>query len=99
MDPLISRVGLLCLMAEVSNTAANFSPNLESKRSKILRACKSFDNLTELRICSIAVEKQPVDGSWRELPPHKDESQVDLDVNRAFVYYPQSRPEATTDYS
>lgn len=26
--------------------------------------------------------------SWKELPPHKDEHQVGLDVNRAFVYYP-----------
>ena len=25
---------------------------------------------------------------WEELPPHRDEDQVQLDVNRAFVYYP-----------
>jgi TBC1 domain family member 20 len=25
---------------------------------------------------------------WKELPPHRDEEQVQLDVNRAFVYYP-----------
>lgn len=28
---------------------------------------------------------------WRKLPVHKDESQVHLDVNRAFVYYPRSK--------
>lgn len=31
------------------------------------------------------------DGSlppWQKLPPHKDESQVQLDVDRSFVYYP-----------
>jgi hypothetical protein len=26
--------------------------------------------------------------SWKDLPPHPDEGQVQLDVNRAFVYYP-----------
>ncbi|KAF2732722.1 hypothetical protein EJ04DRAFT_469619 [Polyplosphaeria fusca] len=26
--------------------------------------------------------------SWKELPAHRDEGQVALDVNRAFVYYP-----------
>lgn len=29
--------------------------------------------------------------SWEELPRHKDEDQVQLDVNRAFIYYPQSK--------
>lgn len=29
--------------------------------------------------------------SWRDLPRHKDEDQVRLDVNRSFIYYPQSR--------
>lgn len=28
------------------------------------------------------------DSSWRALPRHRDEDQVRLDVNRAFVYYP-----------
>lgn len=28
--------------------------------------------------------------SWRDLPRHKDEHQVELDVNRSFIYYPQS---------
>lgn len=27
---------------------------------------------------------------WRELPRHKDEDQVALDVNRAFIYYPSN---------
>jgi len=34
---------------------------------------------------SASSEKQ---ASWRALPPHKDEEQVKLDVNRSFVYYP-----------
>lgn len=29
--------------------------------------------------------------AWRSLPPHKDEDQVRLDVDRSFVYYPKSR--------
>ncbi|KAK1992504.1 GTPase-activating protein gyp10 [Colletotrichum falcatum] len=27
-------------------------------------------------------------GSWKHLPRHRDEEQVALDVNRAFIYYP-----------
>lgn len=27
---------------------------------------------------------------WENLPPHKDEDQVRLDVDRSFVYYPKS---------
>ncbi|KAJ3476905.1 hypothetical protein NLG97_g8986 [Lecanicillium saksenae] len=27
-------------------------------------------------------------GGWKELPRHRDEDQVQLDVNRSFVYYP-----------
>lgn len=26
---------------------------------------------------------------WRDLPPHRDEGQVQLDVNRSFIYYPK----------
>lgn len=29
------------------------------------------------------------DGSWKALPPHAEEGQVELDVARAFVYYPE----------
>ncbi len=29
--------------------------------------------------------------SWKGLPNHKDEDQVELDVNRSFIYYPLSR--------
>lgn len=29
---------------------------------------------------------------YTELPPHRDEDQVQLDVNRSFVYYPSGRP-------
>jgi hypothetical protein len=28
--------------------------------------------------------------AWKELPRHRDEDQVQLDVNRSFVYYPSS---------
>ena len=26
--------------------------------------------------------------NWKELPEHREEGQVELDVNRSFVYYP-----------
>lgn len=30
--------------------------------------------------------------TWKELPRHRDEDQVQLDVNRSFVYYPNGKP-------
>lgn len=35
-------------------------------------------------------EDSDIPRSWRSLPRHKDEDQVQLDVNRSFIYYPQS---------
>ncbi|KAG6096375.1 hypothetical protein E4U31_005469 [Claviceps sp. LM219 group G6] len=35
-----------------------------------------------------------IDRSWERLPRHRDEEQVQLDVDRAFVYYPTDRSEA-----
>ncbi|KAI0198949.1 rab-GTPase-TBC domain-containing protein [Astrocystis sublimbata] len=32
--------------------------------------------------------------SWRDLPKHRDEEQVQLDVNRSFVYYPNDNTQA-----
>jgi hypothetical protein len=29
--------------------------------------------------------------NWRELPKHREEGQVELDVNRSFVYYPTGK--------
>ncbi|KAH7133484.1 rab-GTPase-TBC domain-containing protein [Dactylonectria macrodidyma] len=34
----------------------------------------------------------PVD--WKDLPRHKDEDQVQLDVNRSFIYYPSNLSES-----
>lgn len=34
------------------------------------------------------------DSSWESLPPHKDEDQVQLDVDRAFAYYPSHPSES-----
>ncbi|KAJ9131154.1 Rab-GTPase-TBC domain-containing protein [Pleurostoma richardsiae] len=34
---------------------------------------------------------------WRDLAPHRDEDQVQLDVNRAFVYYPNHTSPAELD--
>lgn len=36
-------------------------------------------------------ENHELGEAWKELPRHRDEDQVRLDVNRAFVYYPTSR--------
>ncbi|KAJ4289191.1 GTPase-activating protein gyp8 [Kalmusia sp. IMI 367209] len=40
-------------------------------------------------------EKEQV--SWTDLPAHRDEGQVALDVNRAFVYYPRNESEKQLD--
>ncbi|KAL2754576.1 hypothetical protein ACRALDRAFT_2108678 [Sodiomyces alcalophilus JCM 7366] len=37
------------------------------------------------------------DASWKELPRHRDEEQVQLDVNRAFIYYPVNQTDAQLD--
>ncbi|KAK0735888.1 rab-GTPase-TBC domain-containing protein [Apiosordaria backusii] len=39
------------------------------------------------------------DDSWGSLPPHKDEDQVQLDVNRAFVYYPNDQNDNQLSHS
>ncbi|KAM0557954.1 hypothetical protein ACHAPJ_005118 [Fusarium lateritium] len=33
-------------------------------------------------------------GDWKELPRHRDEDQVQLDVNRSFIYYPNNQSDA-----
>ena len=38
---------------------------------------------------AIPVKEQSNEDSWRTLPRHPDEDQVQLDVDRAFVYYPK----------
>lgn len=42
-------------------------------------------------------EEDPGTTPWEKLPPHKDEHQVGLDVNRAFVYYPKNESDKQLD--
>ncbi|KAK1779118.1 rab-GTPase-TBC domain-containing protein [Copromyces sp. CBS 386.78] len=37
------------------------------------------------------------DDSWKDLPRHRDEDQVQLDVDRAFCYYPEHESETERD--
>ncbi|KAI9167241.1 TBC1 domain family member 20 [Paramyrothecium foliicola] len=37
------------------------------------------------------------EGEWKQLPRHKDEDQVQLDVNRAFIYYPTKLDERKSE--
>lgn len=39
---------------------------------------------------SVPLDQATEAGSWEKLPRHRDEDQVQLDVNRAFIYYPKS---------
>lgn len=41
-----------------------------------------------------AVDKETEQALWKELPIHRDEDQVQLDVDRAFVYYPSHLTDA-----
>ncbi|KAM0354075.1 hypothetical protein ACHAPU_001110 [Fusarium lateritium] len=34
---------------------------------------------------------QDASGEWKHLPRHRDEDQVQLDVNRSFIYYPSNQ--------
>ncbi|KAI7711476.1 hypothetical protein KC353_g8964, partial [Hortaea werneckii] len=40
--------------------------------------------------CDHAQQQAPDAKEWTSLPQHRDEDQVQLDVNRSFVYYPKS---------
>ncbi|KAG7102824.1 GTPase-activating protein gyp10 like [Verticillium longisporum] len=42
--------------------------------------------------------KPQTGGDWKELPRHRDEDQVQLDVNRSFIYYPNNQTEAELDH-
>lgn len=67
-------------------------------------ACKSLAKLKHLYVPRLTATKGPIllgyrseesepigsARSWRDLPSHKDEDQVELDVNRSFIYYPKS---------
>ena len=51
--------------------------------------CKAWPILLGSNIeCEEADGTEDQPGRWKELPCHRDEDQVHLDVNRAFVYYP-----------
>ncbi|KAI5815856.1 rab-GTPase-TBC domain-containing protein, partial [Pyronema omphalodes] len=69
-------------------------------REKVVEAAITKDGLICDRVRRIAWpfllgSRTSSDGSsfekrrdWRDLPPHVDEDQVKLDVNRSFIYYP-----------
>ncbi|KAI7670011.1 hypothetical protein KC318_g4287 [Hortaea werneckii] len=40
--------------------------------------------------CDHDQQQAPYAKEWTSLPQHRDEDQVQLDVNRSFVYYPKS---------
>ncbi|KAF5656431.1 GTPase-activating gyp10 [Fusarium heterosporum] len=37
------------------------------------------------------ISAQDASGEWKHLPRHRDEDQVQLDVNRSFIYYPSNQ--------
>ncbi|KAJ9607328.1 GTPase-activating protein gyp8 [Cladophialophora chaetospira] len=44
-----------------------------------------------------ADQKQTIRADWRTLSQHRDENQVQLDVDRAFVYYPKDQSEQSLE--
>jgi hypothetical protein len=65
---------LATLVQLATSTYGLVNDSLRRTAWPILLACKAAD-----------VKKTP----WQDLPAHREEGQVGLDVNRAFVYYPQ----------
>ncbi|CCU76942.1 unnamed protein product [Blumeria hordei] len=50
---------------------------------------KAWPLLLGLKTDGNEVQKEDLNNiSWKDLPPHPDEDQVKLDVNRSFIYYP-----------
>jgi len=68
---------LAALVDLATSTHGLVSDSLRRTAWPLLLGCARTDT-------DAAGEKMP----WTELPPHRDEAQVALDVNRAFVYYP-----------
>lgn len=44
-----------------------------------------------------SIEAAAGDRSWKELPAHRDEHQIQLDVERSFIYYPNHQSQAELD--
>ncbi|KAF5025462.1 hypothetical protein F66182_2438 [Fusarium sp. NRRL 66182] len=45
-----------------------------------------------------AASNQDIPIDWKELPRHRDEDQVQLDVNRSFIYYPNNLSDAELNH-
>ncbi|KAL6719849.1 GTPase-activating protein gyp8 [Lecanora helva] len=56
--------------------------------------CNAWPHLLGYDRRTVFAKSQP---SWQDLPVHKDESQVELDVNRSFIYYPKNESERQLD--
>ncbi|KAH7383735.1 rab-GTPase-TBC domain-containing protein [Cadophora sp. MPI-SDFR-AT-0126] len=48
----------------------------------LLLGCNDHDN---------AITQETGSGDWKSLPKHRDEDQVQLDVDRSFIYYPTNQ--------
>ncbi|KAI9816207.1 MAG: hypothetical protein M1827_001808 [Pycnora praestabilis] len=47
--------------------------------------------------CLLDSENDKHTDAWRNLPKHRDEEQVKLDVNRSFIYYPENQSDEQLD--
>lgn len=56
---------------------------------RYITACKVIDCVTGPILLGCDVANDLNSTPWQDLQPHKDEHQVSLDVDRAFVYYPK----------
>ncbi|KAF8544954.1 hypothetical protein BDD12DRAFT_915224 [Trichophaea hybrida] len=74
-----------------ANSATPFTDSEKDKIRLIAAACEAGDRATVVEQ-AIAVDGLISDEVRREayLPPHDDEGQVKLDVDRSFIYYPTS---------
>ncbi|CAH0001264.1 unnamed protein product [Clonostachys byssicola] len=77
-DELRRQAWPILLGAVKSQTPKNEKNTDSSSRNDLDHLCYSNNSKT----------------SWEDLPPHKDEAQVQLDVERSFVYYPRNKSDA-----
>ncbi|KAF4836857.1 GTPase-activating protein gyp10 [Colletotrichum siamense] len=80
-------------LGSLASTRGGFlTDDLRRKAWPILLGLADSEDFKEIIATGIDETK-----SWKDLPRHRDEDQVQLDVNRAFIYYPNHQSDAELD--
>ncbi|KAI5293500.1 hypothetical protein KEM52_005476 [Ascosphaera acerosa] len=88
LDDDLRRVACMIMAATVNLSSIEVRSDADWRSGPILIGCDEQKPTCE------EGGTRPADWSnWTSLPPHKDEQQVRLDVDRSFVYYPEGQTE------